>query len=327
MGVGWTPYRLLAPGGRSGKLNIFIFHRVRPVPDALFPWDIDAAGFAALLAFLRRWFNPLPLAEAVRRLGDETLPPAAASVTFDDGYADNLAVALPLLRRHGVPATVFVACGFLDGGRMWNDTVIEAVRSSRAAQLDLRDDGLALYPVGTDEDKRAAIDALLPALKYRAGAERERLAARIATLAGGPLPDDLMLTTEQVRALHDAGVSIGAHTVTHPILTRTAAAEAEREIVESKRALEATLQAEVPLFAYPNGVPGKDYGAEHVEMARRAGFRAAVSTAKGVATARSNRFELPRFTPWGRTPMFGLRLARHLARGDSRPAEAEALAR
>jgi peptidoglycan/xylan/chitin deacetylase (PgdA/CDA1 family) len=168
MGVGWSPYRLLAPGGRGGKLNIFIFHRVRPAPDPLFPWDMDAAGFSALLAFLRRWFTVLPLDEAVRRLESDTLPPAAVSVTFDDGYADNLTVARPLLERYEVPATVFVANGYLDGGRMWNDTVIEAVRTSRAVELDLRDEGLSFVALRTAEEKRQAIDALLAQVPPRA---------------------------------------------------------------------------------------------------------------------------------------------------------------
>jgi hypothetical protein len=139
------------------------------------------------------------------------------------------------------------------------------------------------------------------------------------------VPDDLMLTTAQLRALNDLA-SRSALTVTHPILALAGPATPSG-IVDSKRALEAMLQSEVSLFAYPNGMPGRDYGAEHASMARRAGFRAAVSTAKGVATKRSDRFQLPRFTPWGRAPMFGLRLAQHLASRDAPPARAEALAR
>jgi len=311
----WSPYRLLAPGGPRGKLNVFIFHRVRPAPDPLFPWDLDAERFVALLRFLARWFNVIPLSEAVARLRARSLPPAAASLTFDDGYADNFTVALPLLERYAMPATVFVASGYLDGGRMWNDTVIEAIRACREPALDLRDDGLPRLAVATDEEKRKAIDILLGELKYRPGAEREALSGRVARRTQAQLPNDLMLTSDQVRGLRGAGVEIGAHTVRHPILARTTEAEAEREIGDSKRDLERLLGAEVPLFAYPNGTPGKDYGAAHVELVRRAGFRGAFSTARGVATERSDPLELPRFTPWGRSPMFALRLARHLAGG------------
>lgn len=313
----WSPYRLLAPGGPDGKLNVFIFHRVRPSRDPLFPFELDAVAFERLLAFLTRWFNLLPLGEAVKRLGARTLPPAAACLTFDDGYADNLIVGLPLLERYGASATVFVASGYLDGGRMWNDTVIEAIRSCRVTVLDLRDDGLPLTPVGTLEEKCKAIDTLLGELKYRPEQERQRLADRVAKHADATLPGDLMLTTPQLRELRSGGVEIGAHTMSHPILARTAPAVAEEEIIGSKRALETLLQTEVTLFAYPNGQPGKDYGTEHVEIVRKAGFQAAFSTAKGVATAQSSLFELPRFTPWGRGPMFALRLAQHFAKAGS----------
>lgn len=205
MSAAWSPYRLLAPGGRRGKLNVFIFHRVRPARDPLFPGEADAKEFENFLAFLARWFNVLPLSEAVNRLRDRSLPPAAASLTFDDGYADNLTVALPLLKRHGMAATVFVATGFLNGGRMWNDTVIEAIRACRRAELDLEDLGLPRLAVGTDEQKRLAIDALLGQLKYRPAEERLRLSEDVARSAGEKLPGDLMLTSEQLKALRRGG--------------------------------------------------------------------------------------------------------------------------
>jgi peptidoglycan/xylan/chitin deacetylase (PgdA/CDA1 family) len=208
--------------------------------------------------------------------------------TFDDG-CDNF-TALPLLKRYAMPATVFVACGYLNGGRMWNDTIIEAIRTCRKAELDLRDDGLPRLAVGTAEEKRQAIDTLLSGLKYRPVGERDRLSGRIARRAQAQLPDDLMLTSGQVRELRSAGVEIGAHTVRHPILAHTTEPDAEREIRDSKRELERLLEAEVPHFAYPNGQPGKDYGAVHVEMVRRAGFRGAFSDGQGVATARSDLF-------------------------------------
>ena len=114
-------------------------------------------------------------------------------------------------------------------------------------------------------------------------------------------------------------MQIGAHTCTHPILARLDTETARAEIVRSKTALEALLQREVSFFAYPNGKPGQDYEREHAEIVRDAGFRAAVSTAPGVATALSDCFQLPRFTPWDRTrARFGLRMIMNLTR--NRPA-------
>ncbi|MDP1007558.1 polysaccharide deacetylase family protein, partial [Klebsiella pneumoniae] len=85
--------------------------------DPLFPDEIDAARFDAILGWLRSWFNVLPLDEAAQRLKDGSLPARAAALSFDDGYADNHDIALPLLQKHGLPCSFFIATGFLDGGR------------------------------------------------------------------------------------------------------------------------------------------------------------------------------------------------------------------
>jgi peptidoglycan/xylan/chitin deacetylase (PgdA/CDA1 family) len=122
-----------------------------------------------------------------------------------------------------------------------------------------------------------------------------------------------MMREEQVRELHNAGMEIGAHTVTHPILLNTAPDAARREIVDSGRRLAEIVRQPIRVFAYPNGKPGQDYGPEHVRMVREAGYVAAVSTGSGVATVRSDKFQLPRFTPWERTPgRFMLRLVRNM---------------
>jgi peptidoglycan/xylan/chitin deacetylase (PgdA/CDA1 family) len=267
------------------------------------------------MGWIREWFDVLPLEDAVAALSRGSLPARALAITFDDGYADNFTVALPILRELGLPATFFVASGFLDGGRMWNDTVIEGVRGCPGPVLELTALGLGSYPVTTVEARRAAIAALVPRLKHLDPAERQRLADGIAERAGGNLPDDLMMTARQLRELAAAGMSIGAHTVHHPILARLPETEARTEIVEGRQRLAAICGVPVNLFAYPNGKPGTDYGAEHVRLARAAGFKAAVSTAWGAAGVGSDLFQIPRFTPWDRSALrYGLRLAGNLRR-------------
>ena len=89
---------------------------------------------------------------------------------------------------------------------------------------------------------------------------------------------DLMLTTDQLRSLAAAGMTIGAHTISHPILSRVDEQQAHAEMAESKERLESITGSKVPLFAYPNGKPGTDYTMTHVRLAREAGFEAACST-------------------------------------------------
>ena len=314
---------LRSPAGPGGRLSILIFHRVLAVRDPLFPGEPDAAHFDRICGWVARWFTVMPLSTAVQRLREGCLPARALAITFDDGYEDNHSQALPTLQRYGLPATFFIATGFLDGGRMWNDTVIEAVRLTRLATLDL--DGLAAgdfgrHGVGDNTSRRALIDKLLPQLKYLEPALRLRAVEELAQRAGAELPENLMMASWQVRDLHRAGMQIGAHTVTHPILARVNDADAGAEMTRSKATLENLIGDAVRLFAYPNGKPGADYSLAAVALARQAGFEAAVSTTRGSAQSGCDLFQLPRFTPWRQTRVgFGADLFNNLRRPSTLP--------
>jgi peptidoglycan/xylan/chitin deacetylase (PgdA/CDA1 family) len=305
---------LHSPAGQRARLAVLVFHRVLPVPDPLCPDEMHAVRFDALCAWLARTFNVLPLDQAVRALHQGTLAARALAISFDDGYADNHDIALPILQRHGLPATFFVATGYLDGGRMFNDTVIEAVRRAPGPQLDLRapeTGALGLLPLADWRARRDAVARILGGIKYLPPGERPQVARSIAGATGATLPDDLMMSSDQVRALHDAGMTVGAHTVSHPILATLDEAAQFDEIVQGRQRLEQITGAPVALFAYPNGKPGIDYDARSVAAVRCAGFEAAVSTAWGAAHRGTDPFQIPRFTPWSDSPP---RFAAHMLR-------------
>jgi peptidoglycan/xylan/chitin deacetylase (PgdA/CDA1 family) len=285
---------------RQRSLVILIYHRVLAEPDPLRPWEPDARLFATQLDLLAEHFNVLPLQDAAARLRAGTLPARALCITFDDGYADNFTIALPVLKARALPATVFVAPGYLDGGRMFNDTVIETVRLANGT-FDLRHADLERYELGTPAAKLAAIEQILGRIKYLDPRQRLECAKRIGQGFEDRLPTDLMMTRTQVQQLHAAGVEIGAHTMMHPILTRVGRAEAHAEILQSKRSLESITGAPVVSFAYPNGRPQRDYEREHVEIVRECQFEQAVSTAAGAASSASDSFQLPRVAPWDNT--------------------------
>ena len=119
-----------------------------------------------------------------------------------------------------------------------------------------------------------------------------------------------MMTSEQVRELaHEQLVDVGGHTVSHPILKGLPAHLAYNEISEGKASLEGLIGRKLNCFAYPNGVPETDYGHEHVEMVKKAGFDLAVSTSPGGVRSQTDILQLPRFTPWDRRwLLFGLRM-------------------
>ena len=306
--AGW-----LSPAGSSARLSVLIFHRVLPAQDPLFPDEMHAHHFDAVCGWLKQWFNVLPMDAAVRHLKAGSLPARAACITFDDGYADNHHVAMPILQRHGMTATFFIATGFLDGGRMWNDTIIESIRACNQPVLDLSSLALGHHAIGSISEKKSAIANLIEKIKYLSIQERIDVTEKIAQCAGVQLPHDLMMTSNEVKAMRHGGMQIGAHTMSHPILARLTDAQARQEIEGSKNFLEDLLSERVGLFAYPNGKPGEDYIPQNVAMVRSLDFDAAVSTACGTNGASDDLFQMRRFTPWDQGKLrFGVRMLANL---------------
>lgn len=187
--------------------------------------------------------------------------------------------------------------------------------------MDLRCVGLGQHALDTIDDRRRAIASLLRDIKHLDPERRQQITAAVVEAGGNCSAPQLMMEPRQVRRLRTLGMDVGAHTVTHPILRRLDDRAADAEIVRSKAELEEILGEPVQVFAYPNGVPGVDYGAEHVAMVRNCGFTAAVSTAWGAASMRSDRFQLPRFTPWDRSRWrYGARLLTNLGRAERQAA-------
>ena len=298
-----------SPLGRHQRLSILIYHRVMKERDWMRPAEPTVVEFSWQMRLLQRYFNVLPLSEATQLLKSGDLPPRAVCVTFDDGYADNASVAQPVLERYGIPATVFVAAGYLDGGCMWNDKIVESLRHFRSSEVDFSSLGLPAYRTATLAFRRQAAYDIIARCKYLETGQREELAEAIAGHSNDRV-DDLMMTTEQLQTLHRQGIEIGGHTFSHPILTSLPKDKAREEIQRGKAELESIIGEPLRLFAYPNGRPETDYNQDHVALVKEAGFEAAVVTSWGVATPRSDPFQLPRFTPWDKSSnKFLLRMA------------------
>jgi peptidoglycan/xylan/chitin deacetylase (PgdA/CDA1 family) len=280
------------------RILALTYHRVLPRPDPMRPFDMTAADFELQVATLARRFRLLTLRDAYARLAAGEHLTRTIALTFDDGYADNHDIALPILTRYGAAGTFFVATGFTAGERMWNDAVIDALGTTPHERLDLGALGLESVELGSAAQRRAAAARIIVHLKHRPPAERAGGVERLLRLADVHLAEHLMMNPEQIRSLARADMEIGGHTVTHPILNAVTDAEAQREIVDGKRDLEQLLDTRVTSFAYPNGRPGADYSARHVEMTRAAGFQIATSTVPGCIGPRSDPLQLPRIAPW-----------------------------
>lgn len=306
--------RIVPAAAGEGRVCILNYHRILEAADPLLDSEPDIHTFRWQMELLAECFNVIPLHDALLALDAQCVPPKAVCITFDDGYRSTHDLALPILKKFNLPATVFVTSGYIDDGCMWNDKILEAVRQYSGKQIDLRKLGLGIHSAKTFKDKKNAISRLTEVAKYLPPPKRSELTRELEKLAGDASSQGIMLTPAMIRNLDQEGIEIGAHTVSHPILTSLDDQSARLELEEGKKQLEAITGHPVRFFAYPNGKTGLDFDERHVAMAREAGFSAAFTTAFGAATKAHDRFQLPRSRPWDSTSLFfGLRLLRWLA--------------
>jgi len=313
-------YSALSPGGARGKLSILVFHKIASVADPLAPDDMQLAGFERILDFLAEHTRVLPLREARHALLRGTLPSRTVALTFDDGYHDWLDTVAPALRRRQMHGTFFVSTEQIDGAALWHERVVAAVRALPDAQARLSYGFGAFADLSRPERRLALIAALQARLKYLGLAQRREAIELLEAQAVSALLLPRRFDVAAVRALHNQGFDIGAHTIDHPILTECSRAEALAEIGGSREQLAHIVGGPVQLFAYPNGKPGRDYSQEHVALVRDCGYEAAVTTSSGVASAASDQYQLPRFAPWeqGTTARLAYQIGRNMRAPDRR---------
>ena len=285
----------------SGKLTTLLFHKVPLQRHPLLPHEPALPDFTAVLEATLRRFRILPLDEAVTALRAGNLPANAACITFDDGYPEWRTGVLPVLERHGAHATFFVTTGQYTGLPMWNERILHAVQFAPEQTPALAWDGLPTLNFASQAERRQTIDRLDVFLKYQAPLDKERLLQALEQHTGLDRQRVPTMGVDDLRYIHSRGFGIGGHSVTHPILSRCTPDQANAEIAGAREQLEALIRGKVEAFAYPNGIPGKDFGPEHIELVRRAGYRFAVTTQRGFATADTSLMQIPRFTPWGPT--------------------------
>jgi peptidoglycan/xylan/chitin deacetylase (PgdA/CDA1 family) len=229
------------------------------------------------------------------------IEPWTVAITFDDGYQDNYLYAHPILRRYGLPATLFVATGYIGTGRvLWNDRVAWAIKHTERNNTEFvsRFTGEGL-PLESMDDRNKAFISILENLKGYPEEERNALVDDIVKeLQNGKRgPEPMMLSWGELHTMTQEGWAVGSHTVNHAILTKVNEAGARRELLESKQILEETLQRAVRLFAYPNG-RDTDFNPRIKALIRETGYEAAVTTVDGFNEANCDLFEIRRRNPW-----------------------------
>jgi peptidoglycan/xylan/chitin deacetylase (PgdA/CDA1 family) len=265
---------------------------------------ISPAAFDDHVRHLTSEYRVLPLGDVVEAFrAGKALPPNAVVITFDDGYADNFAAA-ETLRRYRTSGTFYLTAGCLDGGQpFWPSELRYLVSGIPELSVTLHSAGEAItLALGSHEDRQSSIRRLSRLFKSRPIAERERLREELRHAAGTVTMPRIMLTVDQVRDMHRMGMTIGAHTVTHPNLPSAGLTEAREEIRASRARLEEAIDAPVTMFSYPNGGAERYYTPELQRAVSEAGYASAATSRNGFADASSDLFALERIEVSERLP-------------------------
>jgi peptidoglycan/xylan/chitin deacetylase (PgdA/CDA1 family) len=297
-----------------GRATIFMLHRLRH-PE-LGNEGHDPEVLRKLLSYLRRdRYALLPLDEIFARLQDGGQPlRRAVAFTLDDGYVDQAAVAAPIFAEYDCPATTFVTTGFLDGEiwQWWDQIEFVLLRTKRPELTVSLGERRIHYSLGAAAERQAASDDFAERCKEVTNAEREAAIVDLSERAQVELPRAVPpayapMTWAQLRACEARGMAFAPHTVTHPVLARTPADRSRWEIEHAWQRLRDEARRPLPIFAYPNG-RDRDFGSGEIETLRDLGFRGAVTTEYGYASADSSRrsddarFRVPRVPFWNRLP-------------------------
>lgn len=279
----------------SRQVRVLAYHRVLPrLSEEVFEFDVELISawqeeFDWQMRYLARNFEPITCRQlaALMDSGDR-VPSGAVIVTFDDGYQDNHRVAMPILKSHRVPAVIFVATGYVGTGAVfWYDRLANAML--KTSRLELRVDWPGTEVVrweGAVRDRRRALRGLLAGLKASSQESRIVQLSRWLDELGVSGPEiaettQAPMTWDELREIDAAGIEIGAHSVTHPVLSRIEDLdELNHEIAGSKQAIEREIGRPVISMAYPVGGPTA-YNAMVIDQVRKAGYRFAFTYMAG----------------------------------------------
>ena len=285
------------------------YHRIAAVSNDPFGMCIAPQHFAEQLEILSRFTRPISLPALMTGLQTNSLPERAVILTFDDGYADILYQAKPLLERFQIPATIFVVTGFM-GRQFWWDQLerylLSSVTLPNKLSLSINGDifewtleDATDHKLNNSEanPRRLLLTSLYQRLLPLPSDERQKVMGNLRLWAGekeapnGNQACRVMTPAELIELNAAELVSIGAHTVTHPVLSKLPIMVQRSEIQQSKVYLEELLRQPVTYFSYPNG----SSSTETRRIVQEAGFGAACASFNDITWAGSNYFHLPRF--------------------------------
>jgi peptidoglycan/xylan/chitin deacetylase (PgdA/CDA1 family) len=296
----WVRSRFVSDG------LILLYHRVSdpksdndPDPFAL---CVTPQHFTDHMKWLRDFTNPISLQSMVQGLQEKKLPPRAVSVTFDDGYADNLYQANPILEKYSIPATVFVIAGCIGGVYWWDQIARIILKTNQIPNHLSLHIGNRLFSTKIDSNstqgRKRLLRKLHGILRNLPTDERYSTIAKLSIWAGVNTSTNEWsrpMTDSEIRKLAENGlIEVGSHTLNHNPLSILDTFQQEEEIKYSKKVLEEILNDKVFGFSYPYGLQA-DFSSVTIKIIQEADYKYACTNHTDVVRFRSDPFQLPRY--------------------------------
>ena len=265
-----------------------------------YPWRLDSItvqDFEKQIQYLSQRYKFISLDELAQCIMDKKpFPPRSVCITFDDGNKDNYINAYPILKKYNVPATIFLVSNQIDTMELfWWDKVKYLINNSPLKTIDFGNVGM--YSLQSGWDKIQAISSVLAKLAKYTENKRNHLIENLEILSEVSIPENLgrehILSWDEIREMHNNGISFGSHSATHPFFTELSLAEAKSNIVDSKKRIEEELGQTVITFSYPYGA----YKKSIEEILQESGFTCAVTTVPKLNTHKTDLYELGRTVP------------------------------
>lgn len=299
-------------GEQAHLLRVLTYHRVENPARAAGVYArimVCPRDFEQQMRYVATAYNVIDMADLVRFYeGGQPLPPRALLITFDDAYVDFAENAWPILRRLGLPATLFVPTAFPDhpGRLFWWDRLYHALTLAGSDQEV--ESPLGRLPLKTPAQREQAFSQLRDHIKTLPHADAMAWVEQMCQALGTPPPPAAVLGWQALRRLAQEGVTLGAHTRNHPLMTRVAPDVMRQEALDSLHDLEREVGATLPVFAYPSG----GANAEVVQVLKQAGFLLAFLTGRGINDLKTtDRLQMRRINVGHNSSLPVLRLQMH----------------
>lgn len=279
------------------KFPILMYHRFSFENE---PFKLPANVFERHISILKKNYTVLSLEEISQYLiNGQVLPKNIAAITVDDGYADVYDIAFPLLKKHQIPATVFLATDFIEyRSWLWSNRLEFILKNSKKKEFSFTLDQDYHFNVSTFSGWHQAQLRIYNYGRTLLVADKNLMLNNLADVLSVKVPDVVIdqfapLNWDQIQEMGNDGIQFGSHTRGHEILAHLSAGEVAVELRESKQLIEDKLNQSVTTFCYPNGT-AEDYTKETISMLKETGYDCAVTTIDGLNNEETDRFQLRR---------------------------------